>query len=67
MVYEDFGKANIMVCSGCGAILGTKENGQFDIWDCGWTCPKCKEYWHLSDTWIEIGNLLIPFSYKRTK
>ena len=62
MSYEDFGKANIMVCSQCGTILGKKESGQFDIWDCGWTCPICGAYWHIANTWVEIGNLLIPFS-----
>ena len=63
MVYEEFGKANIMVCTGCGTIIAVKESGQFDIWDCGWTCPNCKSYWHLTNQWCEIGNLLLPYDF----
>lgn len=61
MAFEDFGKANILICSECSTILGTKESGQFDIWDCGWTCPTCGSYWHIANGWVEIGNLLIPY------
>jgi hypothetical protein len=53
--------ANILICSQCGEILGRKDSGEFDIYDCGWTCPKCKAYWHNVDGWVEVGNLLVPY------
>lgn len=53
--------ADIMVCSECGHIIAKKKSGLFDIFDCGWECPNCKEYWLSSHGWLEVGNLLIPY------
>ena len=51
-----------MVCSVCEGIIARAIPGTvFDVTDCGWKCPHCKEYWLSDDGWTEIGNLLIPF------
>lgn len=60
-----------MICSVCGSVIavsGTikyKDKGQyhwFDIVDRSWTCEECHQMWLSSDSWIQIGNLVIPYN-----